>query len=109
MAKVKKKIFSITASDCEWQYFRGSGDGGQKKQKTSSAARCIHKPSGAVGEASDSRNQFQNRKTAFQRMFDSKEFQSWMKLQIDIIKGNIKYEEVDETGQFVERDLVPFK
>lgn len=104
----KKRIFSITAADCEWQYFRGSGDGGQKKQKTSSACRCIHRPSGAVGESKDGRSQLQNRKMAFQHMFDTKEFQGWMKLQIDILQGNIKYEEV-ENGDYVQKDLKAFE
>ena len=103
---MKKKLFSITAADCTWQYFRGSGDGGQKKQKTSSAARCIHEPSGAVGEAQDTRKQSENRKLAFQRMINSKEFQSWLNLEIDQRMGRIKTEIYDPiTGTWYEGDV----
>lgn len=92
---MKKKLFSITADDCTWQYYRGSGDGGQKKQKTSSAARCIHAPSGAVGEAQDSRKQSENRKLAFKRMTESKDFQVWLRLEIDQKLDKVKTELYD--------------
>lgn len=100
--KTKTKLFSITASDCEWEYFRGSGDGGQKKQKTSSACRCRHVPSGAVGEAQDSRMQSQNRKTAFERMTKSKEFQIWLQLEIDQRLGKVKTEVYDSRTGWTE-------
>jgi protein subunit release factor B len=92
-------MFSVTAEDCEWQYFKGSGDGGQKRQKTSSGARCSHKPSGAVGEATDTRSQLQNRKLAFERMANSPEFQVWIKLEIDCRLGKVEIEEADEKGR----------
>jgi protein subunit release factor A len=92
---MKKKLFSVTANDCTWQYYRGSGDGGQKKQKTSSAARCIHEPSGAVGEAQDSRKQSENRKLAFKRMIETKTFQCWLQLEIDQKLGRVETELYD--------------
>ncbi len=92
---MKKKLLSITASDCTWQYYRGSGDGGQKKQKTSSACRCIHPPSGAVGESQESRKQSENRKLAFKRMSESKEFQTWLNLEIDQKLGRVVTEIYD--------------
>lgn len=76
----KIKLFSVTKNDFEWQFFRGDGSGGQKKNKTSSACRCIHPPSGAVGESKEDRQQHINRRTAFQRCVNSKEFQNWIKL-----------------------------
>lgn len=95
----REKLFSVTADDCKWQYFKGSGNGGQKKQKTSSGARCIHEPSGAAGEATDTRHQLQNRKLAFRRMVDSKEFQGWLQLEIDCKMGRVEIEEADEKGR----------
>lgn len=80
--KKRELLFSVTAKDCTWTAKRGSGSGGQKKNKTSSAIQCFHEPSGAMGEAEDSRNQLQNRKMAFQRMCDSPEFKSWINLKI---------------------------
>lgn len=109
MKKKKQKIFSLTEKDFEWHFFRGSGNGGQKKQKTSSACRVIHRASGAVGVSQDSRKQHENKELAFKRMTQSKEFQSWMALQREIILGNIKYEEADENGNFYEKPLEPGK
>ena len=35
MTEERKPLFSVTAKDCNWDYYRGSGSGGQKKNKTS--------------------------------------------------------------------------
>lgn len=101
----KQRLFSITAADCEWQVFRGSGDGGQKRQKTSSGVRCVHRLSGAEGKATDSREQSQNRKRAFERMTASPEFQSWLELKIEAAKGNVQIYEPTESGGRVTRSL----
>jgi len=77
----REHLFSVTAKDCHWEYFRGSGPGGQKRHKTSSGVRVTHPPSGAVGRATETRSQRQNRKLAFRRMAESGEFQAWVKLQ----------------------------
>lgn len=50
MKKKRELVFSLTKDDFEWEYFRGTGKGGQKKNKTSSAVRCKHLESGAVGK-----------------------------------------------------------
>src|SRR5271154_6038653 len=73
--KKKQLMFSVTAKDCEFIDKRGSGKGGQKKNKTSSAIQCRHRPSGAMGEAEDHREQSLNRRLAFKRMAESVEFQ----------------------------------
>ncbi len=70
-------LFSITRKDFDVQYIRGSGKGGQKKNKTSSACRIIHRASGAMGFAQDTRSQSQNRHLAFQRLIDTPEFKRW--------------------------------
>lgn len=78
----KQLLFSLTARDFEWDYIRGSGKGGQKKNKTSSAVRCRHISSGALGYAEDDRSQSKNKKLAFKRMSETREFKSWIKLEI---------------------------
>ena len=103
--KKREKMFSVTAADCEWQTFRGSGDGGQKKQKTSSGVRCCHEASGAEGKATDSRHQHINRRTAFERMCNTSEFQSWLKLKIEAGLGHIEIEEATDQGNKVTRKL----
>jgi peptide chain release factor 1 len=101
----KTKMFSVTAADCRWDVFRGSGNGGQKKQKTSSGVRCVHEPSGAEGKATDSRDQRVNRETAFERMVATAEFQSWLKLKIEAGLGHVEIEETSEKGNKIVRQL----
>ena len=61
----------IRPEDIEMQVFRSSGAGGQHINKTSSAVRLIHKPSGIVVSCQTQRDQFQNREQCM-RMLRSK-------------------------------------
>jgi hypothetical protein len=53
---------------CEVDTYRASGPGGQKRNKTSSAVRLRHLPSGLVVIAEESRSQHENRARALKRM-----------------------------------------
>lgn len=48
--------------------YRASGPGGQHLQRTESAVRLTHGPSGVVVVASDTRSQIRNRSLAFERL-----------------------------------------
>jgi protein subunit release factor B len=50
--------------------FRASGPGGQHVNKTSSAVRLTHTPSGVVVIAQDSPSQFRNKAIAFERLIE---------------------------------------
>lgn len=84
----KKILFSVTAKDCEFNYFRGSGKGGQKRNKTSSGVRCKHISSGAVGVSDDTRSQHKNKSIAFERMAQTQEFKSWHRREIARFLGD---------------------
>jgi len=81
MSKERKLLFSVTKDDCEWSYTKGTGAGGQKRNKTSSAVHCHHRPSGARGYSEASRSQLDNKRDAFVKMANTKEFQHWNRME----------------------------
>ncbi len=78
---MRQKLFSVTIKDCRVDTFRCPGKGGQNVNKVSSGVRITHDASGAIGQACDTRDQFRNKRLAFKRMAESKEFQAWVKLR----------------------------
>ena len=77
----KQLLFRLTKKDFEVEPFRGSGNGGQNRNKVSSCCRIYHRASGAVAEGKEQRDFPQNKKAAFKRLVEKPEFLKWHKIQ----------------------------
>ncbi len=59
----------INPADLEYQTYRSSGAGGQHINKTESAIRIIHKPTGVVVECQEERSQYKNKDKAMKMLY----------------------------------------
>lgn len=118
----KELLFSLSKANGDFiiQPFKGSGNGGQKRNKTMSACRITHPASGTVSECQEERDFLQNKKKAFERLIKKETFQKWFRLerlkrsgeyaimmeQVDKVmrSENIKCERLDENGRWIDYD-----
>lgn len=79
----------INPADLEFQTYRSSGAGGQHINKTESAIRIIHKPSGIIVECQEERSQFKNKDKAMKMLY-SKLYEAKLAEQTDKIASERK-------------------
>ena len=82
MSKERKLLFSVTAKDCDWSFSHGTGNGGQARNKSQSAVHCHHRASGARAFSQAGRSQEDNKRDAFVKMCQSKEFKIWHQREV---------------------------
>jgi protein subunit release factor B len=116
----KQLLFSVVSSDCDWSYTRGTGPGGQKRNKTSSAVHCTHRASGAYAFSDKTRSQHDNKRDAFIKMINTDKFKVWHRLEtmrrmgtLQQIEDHVEHElavnvkvEVKEDGKWVEKKII---
>lgn len=80
--KNKQLLFSVTKKDLRIDYYKGTGKGGQKRNKTENCCRITHLQSGAVGKSEEGRSKKHNKDLALKRMVATEEFQKWYKVKV---------------------------
>lgn len=95
----------MSIADCELQTFSSGGPGGQHQNRSRTGVRIIHHASGARGECREERSQWENKKRAWRRMCESRQFQLWLMLEtgrIDAIQAEISRVEIPHAHLLIE-------
>ena len=112
----KKLLFSLTQKDFVIEYYNGTGNGGQNRNKVATACRIKHPASGATAYCQEERSQKPNRERAFTRLVKTDKFQKWLRLEtarasgelddierkVDAAMKHVKVEVHDEKGRWRE-------
>lgn len=69
LPEVEAVDVDINPADLEYQTYRSSGAGGQHINKTESAIRIIHKPTGTIVECQEERSQYKNKDKAMKMLY----------------------------------------
>lgn len=87
----KELLFSLSKENGDFivEPYKGSGKGGQHRNKTMSGCRIKHPASGAVAECCSERSFYQNRRSAFHKLIESDTFRRWFKYECAKRSGSI--------------------
>jgi len=121
--KMKELLLSVTKKDFKVEYFNGTGNGGQNRNKIAAACRITHPASGASTYCQEERSQKANRERAFNKLVKMEKFQKWLRLEtakragtlddieekVERAMQNIKIEVHDEKGRWREAVEGDFK
>lgn len=100
----RELLFSVTRKDLVITPYKGSGAGGQNRNKRETACRIHHPDSGVTTQAEEHRTFEQNRKAAFLRLTNHPKFKIWLAQMQQIAMG---YPSIEETvaEQMKEKNL----
>ncbi len=101
LPEMEEADVEIRPEDVEMQVYRSSGAGGQHINKTSSAVRLIHKPTGIVVACQEERSQFQNREKCMM-MLSSKLYQ----MEQERIENAISNERRSQVGSGMRNEKI---
>lgn len=86
---VAEKLETFSMADVREEHIRGSGPGGQHRNKVATGVRFTHLPTGIQAEATDSRSQAHNKKTAFRKLVE-RLIERWTPEVDDTGRGPVK-------------------
>lgn len=116
-ADTRERVTILSPKDLDISTFCGSGAGGQARNKVASGIQIRHAESGAIGRASDSRSQYDNKRTAFKRLLADPRMKFWLARRVhevqsgqsieeevarDTTEDKLKLEIKNEAGQWTE-------
>jgi len=114
----RERINLLSLKDLEMSHYCGSGKGGQAKNKVASGVMFRHEESGAIGRASDSRSEHENKVNAFRRLVADPRMKFWLAKKVheirlgetleenvrrDMADSNLRFEVKNESGQWIEK------
>ena len=101
LPEMEQADVDLRPEDIEMQVYRSSGAGGQHINKTSSAVRLIHRPTGIVVACQEERSQFQNRERCMM-MLSSKLYQ----LEQERIESAVSSERRSQVGNGMRNEKI---